>query len=39
MQDLAAGTYRLPWEDSVQITDGTLCGIALPDEMFQKTAE
>jgi hypothetical protein len=23
MQDLAAGRYRLPWEDSVRITDGT----------------
>lgn len=39
MLDLAAGTYRLPWEDSVQITDGTSCGIALPDEKLPKAAE
>ena len=33
MQDLVAGRYRLPWEDSVSFTDGTAaasrsrCGI------------
>jgi formamidase len=26
MTDLAAGQYRLPWEDTVQVTDGTPCG-------------
>jgi formamidase len=26
MHDLAAGRYRLPWEDSVQVTDGTCLG-------------
>jgi formamidase len=30
MQDLAAGRYRLPWEDLVQITDGTGHGFAPP---------
>jgi formamidase len=30
MRDLAAGTYRLPWEDSVQVTDGTSCGFDRP---------
>jgi formamidase len=30
MQDLAAGRYRLPWEDQVQITDGTGQGFAPP---------
>ena len=29
MQDMVAGTFRLPWEDQVKVTDGTLlrfCG-------------
>ena len=30
MHDLVAGRYRLPWEDSVQITDGTGCGLPPP---------
>ena len=30
MQDLAAGRYRLPWEDQVQVTDGTGCGLPAP---------
>lgn len=30
MQDLLAGTYRLPWEDEVAITDGTSCGFPKP---------
>jgi formamidase len=30
MQDLMAGQYRLPWEDSVKITDGTSCGFPVP---------
>jgi formamidase len=30
MQDLVAGRYRLPWEESVQVTDGTPCGFASP---------
>jgi len=30
MTDLAAGQYRLPWEDQVRITDGTSCGFPAP---------
>lgn len=39
MQDLAAGEYRLPWEDSVRVTDGTSCGFPAPARVFgQKEA-
>ncbi|HET7888985.1 MAG TPA: formamidase [Bradyrhizobium sp.] len=34
MQDMVAGTYRLPWEDQVKITDGTSCGFPAPTRMF-----
>ncbi len=30
MQDLVAGQYRLPWEDSVRVTDGASSGFAPP---------
>ncbi len=30
MTDLAAGRYRLPWEDTVQVTDGVGCGLPTP---------
>lgn len=30
MHDLVAGEYRLPWEDRVQVTDGTSCGFPAP---------
>jgi formamidase len=30
MQDLVAGTYRLPWEDQVAVTDGPSCGFPKP---------
>ena len=30
MRDLAAGAYRLPWEDSVRVTDGAGCGLPAP---------
>ena len=36
MHDLAAGRYRLPWEDSVQVTDGTGCGIAAPTRVYSE---
>ena len=35
MRDLAAGKYRLPWEDEVQVTDGTSCGFAIPNRTYQ----
>lgn len=34
MHDLAAGKYRLPWEDDVVHTDGTSCGFTVPDRLF-----
>ena len=30
MHDLAAGRYKLPWEDKVQVKDGTSCGFDPP---------
>lgn len=34
MTDLAAGQYRLPWEDEVKVTDGTGCGFDAPTRLF-----
>jgi formamidase len=34
MKDLVAGRYRLPWEDLVQVTDGTGCGLAAPTRRY-----
>jgi formamidase len=34
MHDLVAGKSRLPWEDSVQVTDGTGSGIAAPTRVY-----
>ena len=34
MTDLAAGRYRLPWEDAVRVTDGFGCGFAAPTRRF-----
>jgi len=34
MTDLAAGAYRLPWEDEVKVTDGTSCGFPEPTRLF-----
>jgi formamidase len=31
---MVAGTFRLPWEDQVKVTDGTSCGFAAPTRMF-----
>jgi formamidase len=43
MHDLVAGTYRLPWDASVKVTDGTSSGFAAPTrrygEKFQEAAE
>ena len=36
MHDLAAGAYRLPWEDSVRVTDGTSCGLPAPTRRYGK---
>ncbi len=37
MHDLAAGTYKLPWEDSVRVTDGTTCGLPAPTRRYGET--
>jgi formamidase len=39
MQDMVAGTFRLPWEDQVKVTDGSSCGFPVPTRMFGKTAK
>ena len=40
MTDLAAGKYRLPWEDEVKVTDGTGEGFPAPTRLFgEKTQE
>ena len=38
MHDLMAGRYRLPWEETVQVTDGTGCGIAAPTRVYGRPA-
>ncbi|MCI3918962.1 formamidase [Paenibacillus sp. TRM 82003] len=35
MKDLAAGAYRLPWEDEVAVTDGTSCGFEKPTRRYR----
>ncbi|QEE45898.1 formamidase [Rhizobium sp. WL3] len=37
MQDLVAGEYKLPWEDDVQVTDGTSCGFPKPVRLYGET--
>ena len=37
MHDLVAGRYRLPWEDSVRVTDGTSCGLPAPARRYGET--
>jgi formamidase len=34
MHDLVAGKYRLPWEDKVQVKDGTSCGFSIPNRRY-----
>ncbi|MBO6781837.1 MAG: formamidase [Alphaproteobacteria bacterium] len=38
MTDLAAGEYRLPWEDEVLVTDGTSCGFPIPNRKYEGAA-
>jgi formamidase len=33
MHDMAAGTYRLPWQ--VDVTDGTPCGFDAPTRSYK----
>ena len=43
MHDLVNGRYQLPWENDVQVTDGTSSGFAKPlrryGEKLQEAAE
>lgn len=39
MQDLVAGEYKLPWEDEVQVTDGTSCGFPKPVRRYGETTK
>jgi formamidase len=40
MQDMVAGTFRLPREDQVKVTDGTSCGFPVLSRIFgPKTAK
>lgn len=39
MQDLVAGEYKLPWEDEVQVTDGTSCGFPKPVRRYGETSK
>ena len=34
MQDMVAGRYRLPWSDTIQVTDGSSCGFAPPTREY-----
>jgi formamidase len=35
MNDLVGGRYRLPWEDTVQVTDGSSCGFPAPERRYR----
>src|SRR3984893_3312950 len=39
MQDLAAGRYRLPWEEKGRIVDGTTCGFATPARTYSPATD
>jgi formamidase len=34
MQDMVAGRFRWPWEDTVKVTDGTSCGFDAPTRSY-----
>ena len=34
MHDLVAGNYRLPWDASIKVVDGTGCGLAAPTRTY-----
>ena len=34
MRDMVAGRYKLPWENEVQVSDGTSCGFAAPNREY-----
>jgi formamidase len=38
MHDMVAGRYCLPWENEVQVTDGTPCGFPVPTRDYAPQA-
>ncbi len=34
MQDMVAGNYKLPWDASIQVRDGTACGFPAPARSY-----
>jgi formamidase len=34
MQDMVKGTYKLPWDETIQVRDGTPCGFAPPTRAY-----
>jgi formamidase len=39
MHDMVAGKYRLPWESTVKVTDGTSCGFEAPQRTYVSSLE
>lgn len=39
MKDLVAERYQLPWEDDVQVKDGTSCGFESPTRIYAGPAQ
>jgi formamidase len=37
MHDLVAGKYHLPWEDQVEVTDGTPAGFSPPTRTYTES--
>jgi formamidase len=35
MHDLVNGSYRLPWENEIKVTDGTTCGFEPPKRLYK----
>ena len=35
MRDMVAGRYKLPWDASIQVRDGTPCGFAAPTRAYR----
>jgi len=39
MTEMVAGRYRLPWESTVKVTDGTSCGFGAPERTYVASPE
>ena len=35
MHDMVAGRYKLPWDASIQVRDGTSCGFPAPTRAYR----